>query len=331
MTQTEHVGDGAIRKLGGAIAAFAPKKIFLVTGKGSYAASGAEAHVQKATEQCEVLHYTDLGILSLQEDIDRGITAYSAFGPDLVLAVGGGHVMDAAKAINHRTGKKPLIAVPTTAGSGSEATQFAVIYKDGIKTSLESPGLLPDVAIVDPELSYSVPKDTALPSALDALAQSIESYWSKRATDESREYSRQSLELLWGNVVPALEERKSAAMGAVSIGAHLAGKAINISKTTACHAFSYGLTYRFGVPHGTAVALFLPAVMRFNNVSLPGGVTPDAVAALLHKFGITKLSRFGVKAADIPALAVQVDVQRLGNNPRAISEEQVTAFYTELL
>lgn len=331
MAQTEYIGDGAITKLGTALSSFASKKIFLVTGKGSYATSGAQMQIQKSTAGLDVLHYTDFGALPLQEDIDKGIVAYKNFAPDLVITVGGGHVMDVAKAINHFAGKKPLIAIPTTAGSGSEATQFAVIYKDGLKTSLEGPDLLPTVAIVDPELSYSVPKEVALPSALDALAQSIESYWSTRSTDESREYSRQALELVWGNIVTALEERKPAAMSAVSIGAHLAGKAINISKTTACHAFSYGLTYRFGVPHGIAAAIFLPAVMRFNGVSLPGGVTPEAVEGLLRKFGITKLSQFGVTPKDIPALAAEVNVDRLGNNPRPVLQEEVAAFYTELL
>src|SRR3990167_6975719 len=207
MTQTEYIGEGAIQKLGDTVSSFAPKKVFLVTGKASYAASGAAAAVEKALRDCEVLHYTDFGALPLQEDIDKGITAYKAFGPGLVIAVGGGHVMDIAKAINFYAGKKPLIAIPTTAGSGSEATRFAVVYKDGRKTSLESPEILPAVAIVDPALAQSVPKKVALASGLDALAQSIESLWSLQASEESKGYAKAALELVWNNIIPAIEER----------------------------------------------------------------------------------------------------------------------------
>ncbi|OGC86100.1 hypothetical protein A3D70_01880 [Candidatus Adlerbacteria bacterium RIFCSPHIGHO2_02_FULL_54_18] len=332
MIQIEYIGEGAIGKLKEVVASFALKKIFLVTGTASYAASGAQQPVEDALFGLEVLHYTDFGALPVQEDIDKGIVAYNAFGPSLVIATGGGHVMDIAKAINYFAGKKPLIAIPTTAGSGSEATRFAVVYKDGLKTSLESPEILPAVAIVDPALAQSVPKKVALASGLDALAQSIESLWSLQASEESKGYAKAALELVWNNIIPAIEERDKEAIGQVMLGAHLAGKAINISKTTACHALSYGLTYRFGIPHGVAVAVFLPAIIRFNNVLLPEpSVTPEAVERLLSQLGIINLSQFGVKATDIPSLAAEVNLERLGNNPRVLTHADIVRLYTEIL
>lgn len=330
--QTEYVGAGEISKLASIVQTLAPQKIFLVTGKGSYAASGAEEPVTAALAHAEVLHYTDFGALPLDEDVQKGVAAYTAFAPGLVIAVGGGHIMDSAKVVNFLAGKKPLIAIPTTAGTGSESTQFAVVYKDGVKTSLESPNMLPTYAIVDPELALSVPKDVALPSALDALCQAIESLWSNKATDTSRAYAQQALALIWPNIVPAIEKRDPFAITALAMGAHLAGKAINISKTTACHAFSYGLTYRFGVPHGIAVALFLPGVWVYNGFTCPDpSITEEGIKALLGRFGITNLSSFGVTAADIPSLAAEVNVERLGNNPHAISEKDISHFYSEIL
>jgi alcohol dehydrogenase class IV len=206
------------------------------------------------------------------------------------------------------------------------------VYKNGRKTSLESSDLLPAFAIVDPNLAMSVPKDIAVPSALDALCQAIESLWSNRATEESRAYARQALGLIWPNIILALEKRDSAAIAALAVGAHLAGKAINISKTTACHAFSYGLTYRFGVPHGIAAAMFLPGVWVYNSFTCPDpSITEEGIKALLKRFGITNLSSFGVTAADIPSLAAEVNVERLDNNPRIITDKDIIHFYTEIL
>lgn len=332
MAQTEQVGVGEISKLAGIVRELMPQKVLLVTGKRSYMMSGAAKPVADALTGREVMQYTDFSALPLDEDVQKGVKAYTAFDPDLVIAVGGGHVIDMAKSINFLAGKKPLVALPTTAGTGSESTQFSVVYKDGLKTSLESPDILPTYAIVDPNLAMSVPKDVALPSALDALCQAIESYWSKKATDESREYARQALELIWPHIVPAIEKRDSRAIEALAIGAHMAGKAINISKTTACHAFSYGLTYHFGVPHGIAVALFLPGVWVYNSFTYPDqSITEEEINALLRRFGITNLSSFGVTAADIPSLAAEVNAERLGNNPRAISEKDILHFYSEIL
>lgn len=345
--QTEYVGAGAILKLADIIQALVPRRIFLVTGKDSYAASGAAQSVDDALIGKEVLQYTDFTALPRYEDVQKGIAAYTSFAPDLVIAVGGGHIMDMAKAINFLAGKKPLVAIPTTAGTGSESTQFAVVYKDGRKTSLENSEMLPTFAIIDPNLAMSVPKEGALPSALDALCQAIESFWSRRATEESRSYARQALELIWPNLVSAIEKRDPAAIGALSVGAHLSGKAINISKTTACHAFSYGLTYRFGIPHGIAVSVFLPSMYRYNSatngtesvftelnaiIGYPNSEdTVEALRNLLERFGITTLTRFGVKQSDVAGLVAEVNVERLDNNPSHMTEADVTRILTDIL
>jgi alcohol dehydrogenase len=330
MKQTEYIGAGELSKLAGIVQDFAPSKVFLITGKSSYIASGATQLVELALAGIDVLHYTDISALPLDEDIKKGVIAYTSFNPDLVIAVGGGHVIDMTKSINFLAGKKPLVAIPTTAGTGSESTQFAVVYKDGHKTSLESPDMLPMFAIVDPNLAMSVSKNAALPSALDALCQAIESFWSNKATEESRGYARQALGLIWPNIILALEKRDPSAIAALAEGAHLAGKAINISKTTACHAFSYGLTYHFGVPHGIAVAMFLPSVYRYNNVSgLP--MSSEDIEKFLRRFGITNLSQYGVTSSDIAMLAAEVNAERLDNNPRVIREGDIINFFQKIV
>lgn len=332
MKQIEYIGVGVISKIAEIIREQTPSKVFLVTGKSSYTLSGATQLMADALSGIDVLHYSDFSALPLEEDVQKGVEAYAAFVPDLVIAIGGGHVIDMAKAINFLSGKKLLIAIPTTAGTGSEATQFAVVYKNGHKTSLENAEIIPTFAIVDPNLAKSVPRDIAIASALDALCQAIESLWSNKATDESRTYAQQALKLIWGNIISAIEEKDFVAITALCLGAHLSGKAINISKTTACHALSYGLTYRFGIPHGIAGAMFLPVIWEYNNFSCPeSSVTAEAVKELLQRFDIKNLSQFGVTSADIPSLASEVNVERLGNNPRMISKEDVIQFYTKIL
>ncbi len=332
MAQIEYIGVGALKKLGDIFATVKPRRVLLVVGKQSYTASGAQSIVDAACKGLEVLRFDDFAPLPIQEDVERGTALCAQFAPDIVVAVGGGHVMDIAKAINFYTNKKPLVAVPTTAGSGSEATPFAVVYKDGVKTSLEDASILPTYAIVDSDLVRSVPQDIAVASALDALAQAIESCWAVGATDESRGYARDALQLVWKNITPAVKSHDPHALEFLCRGAHLAGKAIAISKTTACHALSYALTSRFGVPHGVAVAVFLPGMMRLNDVALPlPGVTPETVERLLQELGITKLSRFGVSVGDVTSLARGVDVQRLSNNPHALIEADIITLYTSVI
>lgn len=329
MAQIEYIGSGALKRFADILAQVRPTKVLVVAGAGSYAASGAEAYFSKALEGLEVARFSDLHAVLKEEDVQRGVELCKEFEPDLVVAVGGGHVLDAGKAINFFAGRKLLVAVPTTAGSGAEATPFAVIYKDGKKTSLEDPALLPTYAIVDPTLLASVPPTAALASALDALCQSIESHWARGATEESRKYAAEAMELVWGSIEPALEG-DAKALERLAQGAHLSGKAIAISKTTAAHALSYGLTYRFGVPHGIAVAYTMPAMMRLNGTSLPLGITPESFAELLGKLSVPKISSFSVAQSDIPTLVKEVNVERLGNNPRALTERDIIESYESI-
>ena len=171
---------------------------------------------------------------------------------DILLAVGGGSVIDSAKLLIYYDEISFLngvnfIAIPTTCGSGSEATNFAVEYISNQKFSRVSKDILPTKSILIPE---AVPNKIT-PSFVDAVCQSVESYFSTKANSKSREFSKKSFYLLSSSV--DLDSGTIISKTNAIQGAHLAGSAINIAKTNAAHAYSYFLTANYGIPHGFAV------------------------------------------------------------------------------
>ncbi|MEO0973909.1 MAG: iron-containing alcohol dehydrogenase, partial [Pseudomonadota bacterium] len=249
-----------------------------------------------------------------------------------------------------------VVAVPTTAGSGSEATRFAALYVDGIKHSLDHAHLRPAVALVDANLVLSSPPLLLASTGLDALCQSIESYWAVRATPASRALARQGIEAVWTHLTHAVRTGDSAAIAALSRGAWCAGRAIDQTRTTAAHALSYPLTMHLGIPHGHAVALTLPFFFRINGApgdralqsgvqaselvatmralcDLLGGGSIEACAqrleALPPALGLTH--RLGDAAdAELSAMAREINLARLANNPVAIGEEDVLEAWQRL-
>ncbi|MBS4053432.1 MAG: phosphonoacetaldehyde reductase [Thermaerobacter sp.] len=187
---------------------------------------------------------------------------------DTVLAVGGGSAIDVAKGIlyyyRHSGGRGDvkLIAVPTTAGTGSESTRYAVIYHDGNKLSIADNALMPTIVFLDPTLLNTLPDYHKKCALLDALCQGIEAWWSINSTRESRSYSRLAVELLTANMSSYLYDGAVGAADKIMLAANFAGQAINIAATTAPHAMSYKLTSLYSLPHGHAVAMCLPKVWR---------------------------------------------------------------------
>src|SRR5690606_25840825 len=139
----------------------------------------------------------------------------------------------------------PLLAVPTTAGTGSEATHFAVVYIDGVKHSLAHPLLRPDLVILDPLLTYAMPPGLTAATGLDALSQGIEALWAVGATTKSVGYAARAVELAAGALETAVIAPDRTARRAMMEAAHASGLAIDISKTTAPHALSYAISTDF--------------------------------------------------------------------------------------
>lgn len=205
-----------------------------------------------------------------------------SFAPEIIIGFGGGTVLDICKLMKvilsigctaatirnapaDFTSSIPICAVPTTAGTGSEATQFAVLYENKVKYSISNSQLRPDYVVLDPSLVMTMPVSLAVSTGFDAFSQAIESYWSVRSTEESQAYSVESLELIKHHFIdsvtaPTIDSRK-----AMQKAAYLSGQAINIAQTTAAHAISYPLTSYFGIPHGLAVFLLLPSIFEFNS------------------------------------------------------------------
>ena len=211
-----------------------------------------------------------------------------------IIAVGGGSVLDAAKAvvflraINGDEAKfkaylstpdkqiefdsplPRLIAVPTTSGSGSEVTRWATIWGNtGQKHSLSHPELFPSEVIYDPSLLLSLPPRETIYTGLDALSHSLESIWNKNATATSKQYANKAIDLIFTNLPKVLKDPSNLDYrNNMQIAASYAGQAISITRTAIAHSISYPLTSHFGIPHGLAASFTLPEVLKFNMDAL---------------------------------------------------------------
>jgi alcohol dehydrogenase class IV len=260
---------------------------------------------------------------------------------DLIFALGGGSVIDLAKCLKAKfllEGRSPeLWVVPTTAGTGSEATPFATFFRGRSKQSLEDARILSDQVILDPLLLKGMHPRIAAPCALDALTQAIESLWSVRATDASRSFAMDAIALWLKSWKAALFNDEIAAWETMQIAAYRSGQAIAISRTTLAHALSYWLTAQKGVPHGLAVFLCLSPVILFNANEARA---KNSILALERLFSVNSpqelvrklqeiLQAFGYHQ-DLRAYGVCVETEfidflrsaannpRSGNNPRPI-------------
>jgi alcohol dehydrogenase class IV len=361
--QTDFFGYGSIDTIFDIIKEKHVLSLFLVADRASFRASGAEAALKAVMNECSVRTFMEFEPNPCIEDVKKGISVFRQHDFDAVVAVGGGSVIDMAKLITifaHHTEspellitKKisliprriPLIAVPTTAGTGSEATHFAVVYMNRTKYSVADESILPDYAIIDPALTLSMPAHVTAVTGLDALSQGIESYWSVHSTDESRKFSETSIRLVLDNLKKAVLSPGRRNRENMARAAHLAGKAINITKTTAPHAFSYYLTEAYHIPHGHAVGMTLGHFIVYNSLvteydaadrrgheyvkqtihtllGFLGAATAEEarkkLMELMKDIGLeTDLGAVGLKKdKDIDAWLANVNLERLANNPR---------------
>jgi alcohol dehydrogenase class IV len=281
MKQILYIGQFAIQYLESIFQEYHIKTVFLVRGNKSYKQSGAESDIEQIVSKkgIRLVHFYDFEENPKLEDVLSGLKLLESIKIDMMLAVGGGSVLDMAKLIRfyysfsgdfehgiyeRKRNSIPLAAVPTTAGTGCETTHFAVLYKDKVKYSIAHETIMPDIAIVDPIYTYNNSPYLTACTGFDALAQAIEAFWNVNATQESDTYAIRAIELLWPNLPLAVNSPTTDARDKMSEGAYWAGRAINITKTTAPHAFSYPFTTYYGLPHGHAVALTFPALFEIN-------------------------------------------------------------------
>ena len=287
---------------------------------------------------CEYVRFSDFKSNPLYEEAKEGVKVLRKGKCDFIVAIGGGSSIDTAKAIKYYNHVDlPIMAVPTTSGTGSEATHFAVIYKDGKKLSIADERLLPDYVILQSDLLKTLPVYQKKCTMLDALCQAIESWWSRKATKESIEYSRQAITLILDNMDSYLKNEAEGNKNMLT-ASNFAGKAINITTTTAPHAMCYKLTSLYGLPHGHAAALCLPKVWRYMKhydeiaAALGKNNSEEAVTffeQMLHRLEI--LPPKNVSGDDLETLANSVNLQRLRNNPVQLSKHTIKTLYKEIL
>ena len=335
LNQVDFCYRGAIKELSGVLKQEQAKKVLIFMGKKSY--ETIKHIVEPQLKGVKVTYYNDFSNNPKKEEIDfaRGKLRGKY---DLIIAIGGGSVMDFAKAYRYYSGvNTKLIAVPTTCGTGAESTQFAVVYIDGVKTSIDEKSILPDYTIVDSQFCENNPKYLKACTAMDAYCQAIESYWAVKATEESREYAKQAIELCRDNIVKYVNGSDNDATDKMALASHLSGKAINISRTTASHAISYKITSDYGIPHGHAVALTIAKLFEKNVATgsfdeLKELVTNEPIKYFKKLFEQIELEYDFAKLriTDINSIVQNVNIERLSNNPVKLTKEDIKMFFEKI-
>lgn len=296
-------------------------------------------------------------------EIEKGLALFRKEHCDMVVSVGGGSAIDTAKCIQLFAALPegealirktypytPVrhLAVPTTAGTGSESTRFSVIYVNGEKHSVAHDCILPNFVVLDSRLLKSLPEYQKKATFLDALCQCIEAVWSVNSSAPCRAYAQEGMQLLLENWEAYLCGDEAASRK-VLLGANYSGRAINLSQTTAAHAMSYKMTSLYGIAHGHAVALCLPQVWKYllahrSESALPPehlasafavyeqafhAATPeDAEAAfetLLAKMELAVPALGGPE--NLETLVAAVNPERLGNSPVPMDADAIRALY----
>lgn len=348
------------------------KKLFLVIDS-SYPFLNIKDSIE-ALPVAEKVKFSDFTPNPLYEQVCKGIELLKSSNCDTILAVGGGSAIDVAKCIklavlakegndaiipplvNTRVecdgSKIPFIAIPTTAGTGSESTHNAVMYYEGAKQTVTNDGILPDYAILESSVLKSLPLYQKKCTMMDALCQGIESLWSVNSTEKSYGYSRKAIELIMANWRKYIFENDDEAAANIMLGANYGGRAINITATTAAHAMSYKITSLYGLPHGHAVAVCLPHIWKymlghldmsidsrgqeylsgiFQNIATAMGVENpyaaiDVFICMLQEMELDNPTSDN-RLSDILILTNSVNPIRMKNNPVTMDARIIKAIY----
>lgn len=363
-------GAGTLARVADLSKELGGNRVLLVTDKGLKAA-GHEARTLKLLSETglAVTIFDDVQPNPTTDDVEHGLKVAREARVDLIIGLGGGSSMDTAKGINFlltNGGKMedywgigkaklpmlPMIAVPTTAGTGSEAQSFALIANalTHMKMACGDKKAACRVAILDPELTVTMPASVTAVTGIDAVSHAVETYVTTKRNAVSQTFSRKA----WSLLAPAfaavrLDPSNLDARGAMLLGAHFAGAAIENSMLGATHALANPLSAHFGLTHGIAIGVMLPHVVRFNASvvgSLYGDLLTDIgiastddvdagnklaayVESLVADWGMpTSLAQCHARAELIPVLAQEAAKQWTGTfNPRPVSEESFAELY----
>ena len=368
-------GSGASRQVGEEVKRLKAKKGLIVTDR-ILVKLGLSGEIQQSLQQSKV-HFAVFDKVFTEPTVDyvkQGLEAYQENGCDFLLAVGGGSAIDTAKAISVMAtnpgslkdymglGKipekgAPLVALPTTAGTGSEVTQVTIITdtETDVKMLIGSPFLIPEIAIVDPLLTLSMPQNLTAATGIDALTHAIEAYVSLKAQPMTDSYCLSAIELISSNLRQAWTNGNDiAAREKTMIGALQAGIAFSNSSVALVHGMSRPIGAYFHVAHGASNAALLGVVMEFSLTGNPGryahvaralgenisGLTDfeaaqrgaETVKRLIKDVKIASLRELGVGQEKLYKLAPRMTEDAIAsgspaNNPRQATKEEIIELY----
>jgi len=363
-------GPETVGQLGELARELGTSRALVVSDPGVVSAGHTERGVQSlASASVESLCFDKLHENPSTDDVDAGLAVAKEFSPELIVGLGGGSSMDCAKGINFLysnggrmqdywgVGKAqqemlPMIAVPTTAGTGSETQSFALISdsQSHVKMACGDKKAACKVAILDPTLTLTQPPRITALTGIDALAHALETFVTKKRNPISLAFSRESWRLLSTNLGKVLDDPSDLdARGGMLLGASFAGLAIENSMLGATHALANPLTAAYGLTHGQAIGIMLPHVIRFNGeqfgnwyeelISSAGGPNgyptreqgpaglADFVTQLVAKAGLPGcLADCGVEESRLPEDAAQ---QWTGTfNPRPVGQSELNQLYS---
>lgn len=369
MSQTIIGADDGYRALDEWLEQNGCKRLFLVCGQSIVFQKDLVSHLAVLEARgMEIVRFSDFQPNPLYESVAKGVERFHRARCDTIMAAGGGSAMDVAKCVKLYSNLDPTVnyleqdivpngipflAMPTTAGTGSEATRYAVIYYEGKKQSVTHESCIPGAVLFDPGCLRSLPLYQKKATMMDALCHAIESFWSVNSTPQSRDYSREAIRLVMANMDGCLQNSKEGNLQMLR-AANTAGKAINIAQTTAGHAMCYKITSLFGCAHGHAAALCLRALFPWTlehmdrcidprGQSFLEGVlgeiaravgcdTPPAAAEKLEAlFRALELEVPSATQAQHEELRTSVNPVRLKNHPIALDEAAIDELYHRIL
>jgi alcohol dehydrogenase class IV len=335
------------------------QRLLLVSDRGVMEKSGAVSAVRAALKKRSTAVFTAIDENPTFANIEKGAYAAQDAGAQIVIGIGGGSPMDAAKGIAMRMTNSgsveeivagaplaqaplPVVCIPTTAGTGSETTPYVVFtdVENQNKCGFGHDALYPLLSVVDPELGYSMPRNLVIHTGLDALTHAIEAYLCRLATPMTDPLALQALTLILDNLTAAARH-DHAAMDAMAYAAAIAGIAIANAGTVLLHVMAYPLTVFHHLPHGLANAVLLPRFIDFMKRKAPGNVKVAKIEALfaptggvrnyIHALGIsTSLGDHGVRPEEIALFAKKTIVKNdvaLTPTLEPISEADIAALF----
>jgi alcohol dehydrogenase len=358
-------GPGSVDRLGELAREIGGTRVLVVTDPGVHEAGHvARALVSLRGAGAETFVFDGVGENPTTAHVDLGVAVAGEHAVDCIVGLGGGSAMDCAKAVNFivsnggrmedywGTGKAsrpmlPTLGVPTTAGSGSEAQSYALISQEsgGVKMACGDKKAMFRRVVLDPLLLASVPREVAAIAGIDAVAHAVESHVTTRRNPVSQMFSREAWRLLcpsYARVLSAPDDGE--AWGKMLLGAHLAGAAIEHSMLGAAHACANPLTARFPIPHGIAVGLMLPHVVRFNaghvgelydelRLSADPQAAPRLLEDQLREMRVVaglpeSLRDYQIPHDCLPELAAEAEGQwTAGFNPRPVTRAELLELY----